>query len=366
MRIKRPLIAGATLLSFASFFLLSSCRSKATDQGSKMKGMSGHAEGQDKKILYYRNPMKPGLTSTVPTKDEMGMDYVPVYAGEDAAVVTIPGQAAVQIPRERQQLIGVQLGTVQKRPFVKILRTVGHVAFDPELYRAQEEYLAALSISEKMKGSSQPESVDRAKSLAESSELRLRLLGLSADQIQGMTERSGPDQSLLMSHGRGGTVWLYADVYENELPLVKVGEVVDAYPIADPDEMFPGRVKAIDTVINPKTRTARVRAELTNRDGLLKPDMYLNARIKIDRGERLTVPESAVMETGLRRIVFVAKGDGFFEPREVMLGEKSEDYYEVKSGLSEGDSVVTSANFLIDSESKLKAALSTMASGHSH
>ena len=142
--------------------------------------------------------------------------------------------------------------------------------------------------------------------------------------------------------------------------------MIDARTLAQPDIVFRGRIKAIDSVIDPKTRSARARAEIENQDGILKPDMYLNAQIKIDLGERLTVPESAVMDSGNRRIVFIADGKGFFEPREVVLGAKSEDYYQVKSGLVEGEKVVTSGNFLIDSESKLKASLSALAGGHQH
>jgi len=159
---------------------------------------------------------------------------------------------------------------------------------------------------------------------------------------------------------------LYADVYESDLPYVKAGQNIEAVTVSLPGEVFKGVVKSLDPVINPKTRSARVRAVIRNDRNFLKPDMYLNAKIKIDRGEKLSVPESAVMDTGTLRIVFVAQEDGFFEPREVSLGAKTEDFYHVKSGLSEGEKVVSSGNFLIDSESKLKASLSAIAGGHQH
>jgi membrane fusion protein, copper/silver efflux system len=285
---------------------------------------------------------------------------------EETRESSVSGQAVVKVTEGRQQLIGVKIGEVKKRSFVKDIRTVGRVAYDPELYRAQEEYLGALLTYERVRGSSLPEAVERAKSLLESSRLRLRLQGLSDGQIDRLSRREGPDTSLLLSKSQAGTVWLYAEVYESELPFVKAGQIIEARTLAQPDIVFRGRIKAIDSVIDPKTRSARARAEIENQDGILKPDMYLNARIKVDMGERLTVPESAVMDSGTRRIVFVAEGDGFFEPREVVLGAKSEDYYQVKSGLVEGEKVVTSGNFLIDSESKLKASLSALSGGHQH
>lgn len=322
------------------------------------------AKMADKSLFHC--PMHPTFTSDGPGECGIcGMSLVPVELGEQRES-NVKGQAVVKIPERRQQLIGVKIGSVDKRPMIQSIRTIGRVAYDPELYRTQEEYLGALAAFGKVRNSSLPEAVERARSLVESSELRLRLLGLSDRQIKDLANRSGPDTSLLISGGGSGKLWLYADVYESELSVVKVGQSLEARTISYPGEVFRGRVKAIDSVINPKTRSARVRAEIENRDGMLKPDMYLNATIKIDQGERLTVPESAVMDTGARRVVFVAEGDGFFEPREVLLGDKSEDYYHVKSGLSEGEKVVTSGNFLIDSESKLKASLSALAGGHQH
>lgn len=322
------------------------------------------SKAQEKPL--YHCPMHPTYSSDRPGECPIcGMNLVPVQMGETRES-SVSGQAVVKVPEDRQQLIGVKVGEVKKRSFVKDIRTVGRVAYDPELYRAQEEYLGALSAHERVRGSSLPESAERAKSLVESSRLKLRLLGLSDGQIDRLSRREGPDTSLLLSKTGAGTVWLYAEVYESELPFVKVGQTIEARTLAQPDVVFKGRIKAIDSVIDPKTRSARARAEIENIEGILKPDMYLNAWIKVDLGERLTVPESAVMDSGTRRIVFIAEGDGFFEPREVALGAKSEDYYHVKSGLAEGEKVVTSGNFLIDSESKLKASLSALAGGHQH
>lgn len=335
-------------------------------EGHVKMPMSKSSEPKTEAKPLYHCPMHPTYTSDRPGECAIcGMNLVPVRMDETRES-SVTGQAVVKIPEKRQQLIGVKMGEVKKRSFVKDIRTVARVAYDPELYRAQEEYMGALSAYERVRNSSLPESVERSKSLLESSRLRLRLLGLSDGQIDRLSRRDGPDTSLLLSKTGAGTVWLYAEVYESELSLVKVGQTIEARVLAYPDVVFTGRIKAIDSVIDPKTRSARARAEIANIDGILKPDMYLNAWIKVDLGERLTVPESAVMDSGTRRLVFVAEGDGFFEPREVSLGAKSENYYHVKSGLVEGEKVVTSGNFLIDSESKLKASLSALAGGHQH
>ncbi len=316
--------------------------------------------------LLYHCPMHPTYTSARPGECPIcGMNLVPVDTGEELAS-EVQGQAALKVSQRRRQMIGLKTGFVKKRPFVLAIRTVGRVAYDPDLYHAQEDYLGALTAYNKVKQGNVPESTKRAKSLVESSKLKLRLLGLSNRQIQDLAKRQGPDQSLLISGGVSKTVWLYADAYESDLPLLKIGQDIEATTISYPGEVFTGRIKSIDPVINPKTRSARVRAEIVNREGMLKPDMYLNAVIKIDQGEKLAVPEEAVIVTGPKRLVFVDEGEGYLSPREVLLGAKTDDYYHVKSGLSDGEKIVVSGNFLIDSESKLKAALSAIAGRHQH
>jgi Cu(I)/Ag(I) efflux system membrane fusion protein len=333
-------------------------------------GHSGSQSGE-RKILHYRAPMNPGMTSPEPRKDEMGMDYVPVYAdeSEDAKPqgAKVDGQARVRIAGRRRQLIGLKSAKAELRPIVKTIRTVGRVAFDPELYRTQEEYLAARNSYEQAKDSSIPESRERAKSLVASSKLRLQSLGLSDGQIQVLSRSKGPEESLLIGKGKGGNLWLYADVYESELGYIRPGQEVEAVTASLPGEVFNGKVVAIDRVINPKTRSARVRVRIEDADGLLRPDLYLSAAIRIPLGKRLVIPEEAVVNTGVRQVVFVDEGDGFLDPRRVLLGVRSENYVEVRDGLKEGEAVVTSGNFLVDSESRLKAAISAFAGGgHQH
>jgi RND family efflux transporter MFP subunit len=160
-------------------------------------------------------------------------------------------------------------------------------------------------------------------------------------------------------------VWVYADIYEYELPLVQAGQRATVALSYYPGEEFRGEVVYIYPYLESQTRTAKVRIEFPNPDWKLKPGMYANVEIQTERGEGLVVPGSAILDSGTRRIVFVDKGDGRFEPREVTLGGRAGEGFEVLSGLEEGEQVITSANFLIDSESQIKAALGAMA-GHQH
>jgi RND family efflux transporter MFP subunit len=158
-------------------------------------------------------------------------------------------------------------------------------------------------------------------------------------------------------------VWTYLDIYEYELPLVKVGQEVSLTLAYFPGETFRGKVTYIYPTLDPQTRTNKIRVEFPNSGYKLKPDMYATAEIRADLGKRLAVPEDAVLDSGTEKVVFQVAGDGHFEPRRVTLGSNAEGYYEVRAGLNAGDEVVTSANFLIDSESRLKAATGAMA-GH--
>ncbi|MDD5656991.1 MAG: efflux RND transporter periplasmic adaptor subunit [Elusimicrobia bacterium] len=306
-----------------------------------------------KKILFYRSPMNPNETSPAPAKDSMGMDMAPVYA--EPAAPSEPG--AFQVSARRRQEIGVRTAPARVRPLIKTIRTVGRIAYDPELYRAQEEHLAALAAFRQAKAGASGRAAAQAKALVDSSRLRLRLLGLSDRQIGALGRGGRPDQGLLLSSGQGASLWLYAQVYESDLPVVRVGQPAEASSPSLPGEVFAGTISAIDPVLDPKTRSARVRVKVTDRGGRLRPDMYLNAVLSLDLGPRLTIPREAVLDTGVRQFVFVDLGDGYLGPRNVVLGERAEELVEVREGLHEGEMVVTSGNFLIDSESRLKAAL---------
>lgn len=304
-----------------------------------------------KKILYYRNPMNPQVTSPVPMKDEMGMDYVPVYEEETARA----GQTGIYISPEKQQLIGVKKDKVEKKHLNYEIRTVGRVAYDPELYVAQEEYLQALKAKNSVNDSTIPLVKQQIQSLSDAAEQRLQLLGMSKEEIQQLSQRGRPQQNLYLPLNED-TIWVYITIYEYEIGLIREGLPVEIDAVAFPGEIFEGKIVAITPVLDSMTRSIRVRAEMQNPEHKLKPEMFVNAKINVDLGEKLAIPESSVIDTGLRKIVYLVKEGDILEAREISLGQKAEGYFEVLSGLNQGDMVVTSGNFLIDSESKLKSA----------
>jgi Cu(I)/Ag(I) efflux system membrane fusion protein len=330
----------------------------------------------------------------------------------------------VQISPERQQLIGVKFGTVEQKPLEKVIRTVGRVDYDekrivtvspkiggwiedlyvdftgkyvrkgdplltiysPELVSTQEEYLLALRAKKDLLKSPFSEVARSGDSLAESAKRRLKLWDITEDQIKVLEETGQPRKTLTLYSPFTGfvlekaayqgmsvmpgmalfkladlsVVWLIADIYEYELPFVRLGQQAMIQLSYLPDEVFTGRVVYIYPALNPETRTVKVRFEFPNPRERLKPEMYANVEIKVQLGRRLVVPDGAIIDTGLRQMAIIDKGSGYFEPREVKVGSKVDDYYEVISGLKAGERVVTSANFLIDSESKLKEAMGGM------
>lgn len=325
---------------------------------------------KEKKILYWTDPMLPGYKSDKPGKSPMGMDLVPVYEEETSSSSlsqTPEGYAQVLLSPQKQQLIGVKTAMVGKKKLTKMIRTVGTIAHDPELYQAQAEYIQAIQALERAKQSNVPEIVEQSQRLAESSRIRLRHMGLSDELINEISTWKEPEHSLLYSDP-GEPVWVYAKVYEYELPLIRDGQKLEAEIPSNPGQVFEGTLRAVARMVDQETRTIRIRAQLQDPQGQLKPDMFVNVTIEIDLGEVLAVPEEAVFDTGTKKIVFLDKGQGLFEPREVVLSAKGDNFYELKSGLQEGDIIVTSGNFLIDSESRLKAALEGMGSsgGHQH
>jgi hypothetical protein len=319
----------------------------------------GAAPGDKKKVLFYRHPMRPDVSSPVPAKDEMGMDYIPVYEEQETAAdpaMMKEGYAPVRISSRKQQLIGIKTSPVERKSIQKTVRTVGRIAYDPELYQAEAEYIQSVKTLRSLPAAAPLEEKEWASRLAESALARLVLLGLNTGMIDEIGGQEGPDKRLLFS-APGGEAWVYANIYEYEIPLVRLGDRLEVEVPAMPGEKLSGEVRAIDTVVDPATRTVKVRALVENKEGFLKPDMFVNVVLRAELGSLLAVPEEAVLATGASSLVFVDKGKGVFEPRRVILGQRAEEAYEVKSGLTEGEHVVTNGNFLVDSESRLKAAL---------
>ena len=322
-----------------------------------------------RKILYWTDPMIPGYKAPGPGKSPMGMDLVPVYEEETpsgtAASAMPEGYAPVLLTPQKQQLIGIRSAPVERRKLTKTIRATGTIAHDPELYQAQAEYLQANRTLEQAIQGGAADAMDQAQRLVDSARIRLKHLGLSDELIQEISTWKEPEHSLLYAHP-GEPVWMYAQVYEYELSLIHVGQELTVEVPSLPGRAFTGAIRAIDQMVDPATRTTRIRAELQDPEGQLKPDMYVNAAITVELGEVLAVPEEAVFSTGEKTIVFVDKGQGLFEPRDVALGAKADGYVEVTSGLAAGEIAVTSGNFLIDSESRLKGAFQNAAEEPEH
>ena len=363
---------------------------------------SAEAKGE-RKIKYYRNPMGLPDTSPTPKKDSMGMEYIPVYEGEDTddgSVKLSPGKiqrtGAKSEPVVRQPIRSIipAPGTIQedeRRVSVVALRFEGFVEsvanvttgdhvhkgqvlmniYSPALSSAAAEYLSALNagaIGKELKGARRrlenlatPEPA--IKELERTREISLSIPWLAPQDgeilernaVNGM--RAGPGD-VLFRIADHRLVWVLIDVAERDLSQVSVGAKVTIRPRGLGGQTFTGEVALIYPHLMAQTRTARIRVELPNPDEVLRPEMYVDAEIETGTPEPvLAVPESAVLDNGAQQAVLVDKGEGRFEPREVKAGRRGGGYVEITQGLSEGEAVVTSANFLIDAESNLKAAL---------
>lgn len=418
----------AALLLLAT---LASCTRPSPPQGGgtspspQIAGPSGA-----RKVAYYRSPMNPGIRSDKPAKDDMGMDYVPVYADEmDSAASVVHGRAVVVIPLERRQLLGVRSAEAREEVIDQAIRTVGRVAVDerrlhhvhtkyegyiehlyvdftgrfvkagepllsiysPDLVATQQEYLLAFRHRARQAADGVPAAgteflLEAARQrllqwdvrpqdiarLEQTGEVR-RTLDLYAE-VSGYVVQKMAVHGMKVSPGDSlfdiadlSLVWVLADVYEYNLSSVLLGTRGEVRLPTVSDRTWTGVVTNVAPTLEEKTRTIKVRIEIENVGGLLRPDMFADVFLRTDRGTGIVVPEGAVIDAGDRRIVFLDRGEGRFEPREVKLGVHTERGWQVLSGIGKGDRVVTTANFLLDSESSLNAALSSMAeagSGH--
>ena len=322
------------------------------------------------------------------------------------------------VPVERQQQIGVRYAKVERKPLRHTIRAVGLIVpdktrnwqfvsrvdgyvqklqvtgpgevvdknaplmsiYSPDLLSSEREFVELLRMRDEAKSKDARETPQR---LIESAKRRLQLWNVTEQQIAELEKtRKASDTLTLFSPFRGivqsvpveqgknvkigdmlvevadlSVVWVWAEFYENELSMLKVGQKFTITAKSYPGEKFEGTLSVINPFLDEMKRTAKVRIDIPNPDFKLQPGMYINAELEMDMGEALTVPVSAVMPTGTRTVVFVDKGQGKLEPRVIQLGTKYADIYEVKSGLQENERVVASANFLIDAESKVQGAL---------
>jgi len=382
----------------------------------------------DKKILYYRNPMGLPDTSPEPKKDAMGMDYIPVYEGEDAGA---DDTGTVTVSPSRLQTLGVRTAVAELRTLGEPVRVVGRVAinertivdvaprfegwierlhvnasgdpvrrgqalfsvYSPELVSAGSE----LQIAERLQrdAAADPAAAESARRLAEATRARVsnwqmklpegaqagkdrpsstsaangRLtftspahgVVLEKKAVQGM--RFMPGEALYRIADLS-TVWVLADVYERDLPRVKAGQAATVTLDAFPGRSFAAKVDYLYPTLDAATRTTQIRLELANREGLLRPGLFAHAEVATGTtAPALTVPASALIDSGERQVVLVAQDEGRFVPKPVKVGRRGSEHIEILEGVAAGERVVVSANFLIDAESNLRAALATFTAG---
>ena len=370
----------------------------------------------ERKVLYYKDPMGQPDYSPTPKKDSMGMDYIPVYEGEGDE------EGVIKISPAKIQRLGVRTEPAVARQLTRTVRALGTVQADerklytittkfegyieklhvnatgqpvkrgeplmevysPELVAAQQEYLLALQAMKAVEGAGEDIRTS-SRQLADAALQRLRYWDISDDQLRRLrrdgkfartlTVRSPANGLVLEKTAVEGmrfmpgeplyqiadlsTVWLTAEVFEQDLSTVHEGQSAKVTLAAYPGIEFTGKVAFIYPTVSRDTRTAKVRIEMANLDGRLKTDMYATVEIAapLTADAVVAVPESAVLNSGMRQAVLIDRGEGRFEPREVTLGARADGYYQILNGVQPDEKVVVGANFLIDAESNLRAAL---------
>ena len=384
-------------------------------------GKTANGKKKDKKILYWRAPMDPAYISEEPGKSPMGMDLIPVYEGEEVA-----SGSTISIDPVTVQNMGVRTAEVKRQPFSRIIRTVGHIDYDeeslyninikfpgwieklfvertgdfvrkgqplfeiysPELVATQEEYLLAYKNQQRLTGSEFKEVSFGAKSLLEATRQRLKFWDIRDKEIEQL-ERTGkvrrtltiysPVKGIIIhknaiegSYTKAGmdlfrmadlsTVWVYAHIFEYELPWIRVGQKVQMDLPYMPGRQFEGRVDYIYPYLDSKTRDIKIRVVFDNPAMELKPQMYANITINSKAGDNvLVIPSEAIIRSGKRNLVFIDLGNGKFRPQDVIIGPEGEDgLIKIIAGLEKGQQIVTSAQFLLDSESRLREAIQKM------
>jgi Cu(I)/Ag(I) efflux system membrane fusion protein len=358
------------------------------------------AAGTEKRVLYYRNPMGLPDTSPVPKKDTMGMDYIPVYQGEteDGNTVTIsPGKlqrtgvrseaverrvlsfpvrapGTIEEDERRISVIAVRSDAFIER--VENVTTGDHVhkgqplfrLYSPEIASAAAQYLSAIGYEgarRRLENLAVPaeviDEIERSRKVPLTITWSAPRDGVIVERnaTDGMRATPGDTLFRIVDHS---FVWVLADVTERDLASVAEGQRANVRVRSFPDRAFSGTVTRIYPHLSAGTRTVRIRIELPNPKGELRPAMYADVEIATGSGQPVVaVPDSAIIDTGTRQVAIVDKGEGRFEPREIKVGVRGNGFVEIGEGLQAGEQVVTSANFLIDAESNLKAALQSMA-----
>jgi membrane fusion protein, copper/silver efflux system len=387
-------------------------RADADSRSDKNPAPAAMSRAADRKIKYYRNPMGLPDTSPVPKKDSMGMDYIAVFDGDDGDDGTVklsPGKiqrSGVRSEPAARRAIHTVIrapGTIQldeRRVSVIAMRsesfvlgvanvtTGSHVVkgqrlmeiYSPAIASAAAEFIATITSKTTAgdglygRGSRQrlinldvPEAaiaaIEKTRNVPTSVEWDSPRDGIVLERgaIEGMRVQPGGVLFRIADHS---VVWALIDIAERDLGAIAIGQSATIRARSFPGREFTGKIEVVYPEINKETRTARLRVALPNPDELLLHDMYVDAEIAIGSNATvLAVPESAVMDTGSRQAVFVDKGEGRLEPRAVKLGQRGDGYVEIRDGITDGEPVVVSANFLVDAESNLKAALKGFSEG---
>jgi membrane fusion protein, copper/silver efflux system len=336
------------------------CTEKQSQQNptQQLSAAAGATQSEPKKEVWTC-PMHPHFKSDRPGKCPIcGMELIPAPEAPPPVTSessTYPeGHTSFGLSFERQQMIGVKYGTVVKKPLFKLIQVPGRLAFDPELYTAQSEYIEALKQAERVKDSPIGDVKHSAERMVRSSKLRLRILGLSESQINQVKPSDQENLNLLINKP-GQAVWVYAEIYEIDLPYVRPGLSATISAGFMEGKFLTGKVVAVDRVINPVTRTAKARILLPETKSVLRPESYVDVTLQSPLGDQIVVPFDSVLDTGNQSWVFVTDGKGKYEPRLVTVKMRANEEVGIASGLQPGEKIVTSANFLIDSESRLNA-----------
>ncbi len=295
-----------------------------------------HKEGPVSGLWHC--PMHPDYISDKPGSCPIcGMTLVPIPPDHPHSHAQPVYQ--IKLTENQEQLIGVKTATATVKMLKQTVEATAVIAHDPELYAALMEYRQTLGTE-----------------FEQAASLKLHHMGLSHAQIRSYLKYSNAQlKNLLFSHQQNQKLWLYAQIYEQDVALVKPGQRMLIQSESAPGVIFQGRIESLDQKIDPETRTLRVRALVQNKDNLLLPEMYVQTRILIPMTQKLSVPKEAVLDTGIQKIVFVKTGPGLYEPHEVITGALAGDDYEIKKGLKAGTVVAVSGVFLLDAESKMKA-----------
>ncbi len=302
-------------------------------------------------ILYWTCSMHPQVKQNKPGKCPIcGMELIPVYKGEEGKIV---------IDQKIADTVGIKSQPAKRILITKTIRLPAKVAYDNDLYLAQQEYLSSFYNLQKINlaGVSDEGQKNRIKETLEAAKFRLYLFGYNDEEIEKLQQLKEPDKNLIYP---GKKVWMHAEIYEYDLNIVKPGMKAIATTPAYPSEKFYGVIRFIEPVLNPQTRSTKARIEFDNPEGKLKLEMFADLEIKVSLGKHLAIPETALIDTGTRKVVYLDLGNGRYKMQEVKTGFEADVYVQVLSGIKEGDMVVTDGNFMLDSQSTLTGGQSLL------